>query len=160
MDMRGFLLFGHVLGLSLWVGVTLTLAMLSARARKTGEASCMAFTYRAGHEILKGPGVVGMLLTIVTGFGLAGVGGWGFFQVFPNHWLFQMQVLGTLAFLLALFIQIPNSGRLARAAEAAATAGEESTVFHRFRKRHAIVSSVNGALLLIIILLGTLRPGG
>ena len=69
-----------------------------------------------------------------------------------------MQVLGLIAFALAVAIQIPNSGRLARAAEASATAGEDSASFLRFRKTNAIVASINGVLILIVTLLGTIRP--
>ncbi len=159
MDMRGIMLFLHLVGLALWFGVTLTLALITVRANHTGDRAIIAFTYRAGHQLLKGPGLIGMVLTIVGGFGLMGIGGFGFFELRPQ-WLFQMQVLGLLAFALALLIQIPNSGRLARAAEATASADEESNSFVRFRKRNALVSSINGLLVLLVTLLGALRPGG
>ncbi|MCG8467682.1 MAG: DUF2269 family protein [Gemmatimonadetes bacterium] len=155
--LRGILLFLHVFGLALWFGVTFALALLTVRANKTDDRAVIAFTYRASSQLLKGPALVGMLLTIVAGFGLSGVGGYGFFELSP-HWLFQMQVLGLAAFFLAIAIQIPNAGRLARAAEAAANAGEESAAFTRFRRTNALVSSINGLLLILITLLGTLRP--
>ncbi|MDX1577110.1 MAG: DUF2269 family protein [Gemmatimonadota bacterium] len=159
MNARGILLFAHVLGLALWFGVTFTLALLTVRAGRTQNRDVIAFIYRGTCHLLKGPGLVGLLLTIGSGFGLIAAGGWGYFQPFPNHWLFQMQILGLIAAVLALALQLPNAGRLARAAEAAAAAGEESAAFQRFRKRNAIVSSVIGLLLLVSILLGTVRPG-
>lgn len=159
MDARGILLFVHVVGFALWFGVTLTLALLAVRANRTGEPAAIGFVYRASSALLRGPGLVGMLLTIGSGFGLTAVMGYGVFRPFPNHWLFQMQLLGSIAFLLALFIQLPNAERLARAAEASAAAGEDSAAFVRFRRRSAIVGSVNGTLLLVVALLATLRPG-
>ena len=100
-----------------------------------------------------------MLLNIVSGFGLTAIGGFGYFQPTPNHWLFQMQLLGIVAFALALLVQIPNAGRLASAAEAIASTGEENTSFQQFKKRNAVVSSLNGLILLLVTLLGALRPG-
>lgn len=157
MDMRGVMLFLHLIGLALWFGVTLSVALFAVRANKTGDLNIVAFAYRAGHRLLKGPGLAGMLLTTIAGFGLAGVGGYGVFRVVP-HWQFQMQILGLLAFVLAVAIQIPNSGRLARAAEASANAGEPNATFGKFRKTNAIVGSINGLLILIVTLLGALRP--
>lgn len=158
MDARGILLFLHLLGLALWFGVTLTLAMVTVKARRSGEWAVTAFAYRASCEILKGPGLVGMILTVGSGVALTFVGGYAWFQPFPAHWLFQMQVLGTIAFLLALLVQIPNADRLARAAEASATAGEASASFVRFRKVNAVVGSFVGLVIAVLILLGALRP--
>ena len=158
MDMRGIMLFLHLVGLALWFGVTLTLALLTVRANRTENRAVIAFTYRAGHQLLLGPGLTGMVMTTVAGFGLAGMGGYGIFRLTPL-WLFQMQVLGLLAFALAVLIQIPNSGRLARAAEATASADEDSGAFLRFRKRNALVSAINGLLVLVVTFLGAIRPG-
>lgn len=159
MDTRGALLFLHVFGLALWFGVTLTLALIIGRARREGEPATIAFVYRVSCRLLKSAGLIGMLLTVGSGFALVAALDYGFFQPFPEHWLFQMQLLGSLAFLLAAFVQLPNADRLARAAEASAAAGEESASFVRFRKVNAVVSSVIGLLLTASILLGTLRPG-
>ena len=157
MDTHGVMLFLHLIGLALWFGVTISIALMGVRANQTGDRTVIAFTYRAGHRLLRGPGLLGMLLTTIAGFGLAGVGGYGVFRFAP-HWQFQMQVLGLIAFVLAVSIQIPNSGRLARAAEASANAEEDSASFVKFRKTNAIVGSINGVLILIVTLLGALRP--
>ena len=141
MNTLEIMLFFHLLGFALWLGVSLTLALITVRARKTGDRAIMAFTYRSALGLLRGPGLVGMLLTIGAGFGLTGMMGYGFFEPFPDHWLFQMQLLGTIAFVLVLLVQMPNADRLARAAEASAAAGEDSATFVQFQKRNALVSS-------------------
>ncbi len=159
MDMSGVLLFLHVLGFTLWFGVTFALAMVTVRASRGDQREITAFCYRTASRLLRGPALVGMLLTIGSGFTLSGVRGYGVFQPFPNHWLFQMQILGTVAMLLMLLVQIPNADRLARAAEAAAAAGEETAAFVRFRKRSALVGSGIGLLLLVSMFMGAVRPG-
>ena len=157
MDARGIFLFLHLVGLALWFGVTLALALVSVRANRSGDPSVVAFTYRAGNSLLRGPGLIGMLLVTVSGFGLAGMGGYGVLRIAP-HWLFQMQVLGLIAFVLGVAVQIPAAGRLARAAEAWAETGEPGPDYAKLRKSSAIVGSVNGLLILLATLLGATRP--
>lgn len=158
MDLTGFLRFIHTLGFILWVGVGATAMFMTIRARRSQDPRTIAFAYRTASQLFKTVGVGGMILTLGGGFGLVAAMGYGYFRPFPNHWLFQMQVLGSLAFLVSLFYQIPVSDRLARAAEASAEAGEESAAFSRFRKRNAIVGSVVGVILLVIVILGTFKP--
>lgn len=160
MDLGGLLLFLHVLGIALWLGVTLTMAFVTVRGHRSGEREASAFAYRANCTLLKILGLPAMLLTVGSGFALVGVRGYGFFQPVPDHWLFQMQLLGSLAFLAAVLYQIPNAERLARAAEATAAAGEESGAYVKFRRRNAIAGSLIGIVLILLIFLGTVRPGG
>lgn len=160
MNMSDLLRFFHILGFALWLGVTFTLAAITARAARSENLDVAAFAYRSASHLLKGPGLLGMLLTLASGLWLAGSLDYGYFRPFPNHWLFQMQLLGSVAFLLALLYQIPLADRLARAAEARAAAGEASAAFVKFRKRSAIVGSLIGFLLLVSIFLGAVRPGG
>lgn len=151
-------LFLHVLGFTLWVGVAVTTAFLAARARRAGNPSNVAFAYRASSQLMKTLGLVGMVLTVGAGFLLTAARDHPFFQPFPEHWLFQMQLLGSLAFLVGVLYQVPLADRLARAAEASAEAGEESEAFRKYRKRNAVLGSVVGTVLLLIVLLGTLQP--
>lgn len=151
-------LFLHLLGIVLWLGVTLTLAFVTGSAAKRDDRRIAAFAYRASSRIQKTLGVAGMLLTIGSGVALTVVRGYPFFQPFPEHWLFQMQVLGSAAFLLALLYQLPLSDRLARAAEASASAGEDSAAYAKYRRRNAVVSSIVGLVLVVVVALGALRP--
>ncbi|MDH3734522.1 MAG: hypothetical protein OEU54_13405 [Gemmatimonadota bacterium] len=158
MTTRGILLLGHIFGFVLWFGVTFTVSLISARAKRTGDRTVMAFAYRSSQGMLKGPGLIGAILAIVCGFGLTGVMEYGYFEPWPNHWMFQMQLMGVLAFLAMILLQLPNAERLARAAEASAAADEDSEAFVSFHKRHALISSVIGLMLLVALVLGSLKP--
>lgn len=154
----GLFRFLHVLGVVLWLGVALTLALLVVWARRSGSPDAAAFAYRANARLMKALVLPGMLLTVGGGFALNAALGYGYFQPFPHHWLFQMQVWGVAAFVVGVLYQVPLSERLARAAEASAAAGEESAAFTRYRKRNAIVSSLIGLVLVVVVFLGTVRP--
>lgn len=156
--MTGIWLFAHVLGVILWMGLAVTLMFVTARARRGGDWSVTAFAYGTSHRLMKTVGLTGMILTVGGGFALTASLGHPYFQPFPLHWLFQMQLLGSLAFLLGVFVELPLSGRLAREARDSAAAGEATGGFEKVRKRRAIVGSVNGILLLAVTLLATLRP--
>lgn len=155
---RAIMLLGHILGFVLWFGITLSVSMVSLRAKRTGDRTVMAFAYRSSQSLLKGPALVGALLAIVCGFGLTGIMDYGYFEAFPNHWMFQMQVLGVVAFLAMILLQLPNVERLARAAEASAAAGEDSAAFVSFHKRHALITSLIGLMLFIALVMGALKP--
>jgi len=157
--LRGVFLFAHVLGTVLWLGIILALSFVTGRARREGHPEVTAFAYRVNDRLLRTMGLAGMLLTIGGGIGLViVVGAWDWFQPFPNHWLFQMQLLGFLSFAVAAFYQLPLGKKLADAAEASARKGEATERFETLRKRYALVSSVIGFVLLLNILLGTIRP--
>jgi len=154
----GIYLFAHILGVVLWFGVTLVLAFVTGRATRSGDFGTIAFAYRTASHLTKTVGLTGMALTVLSGFALTAALDYGYFQPTPDHWLFQMQALGVLAFAVGALYQIPLSERLARAAEASASAGEASGAFTKYRKRYALVSSVLGFTLLVIVALATLKP--
>ncbi len=79
------------------------------------------------------------------------------FRPFPEHWLFQMQVIGLLVFLVTLLYVVPNAAALARLAERAAETGEEATDFRRRLRRQVIVGSVIGTALAYVVLIGAFR---
>lgn len=159
MTLRGLFLFLHVLGVALWLGVGLTLAFVTGRAARQGSGEVVAFAYRLNDRLMRTLGLTGMVLTLAGGIGLTAANpAYGWFQPFPDHWLFQMQLLGFLAVGIGAFYQLPLGRRLAEAAEESARRGEATDAFRTYRKRNAVVASVNGLVLLILILLGTLRP--
>ena len=157
MNATGLLQFLHDLGFVLWLGVTLSMAFVTAGAVRSGNRGAIAFAYRTSARLYKTLGLAGMVITVAAGIGLMMALGHPFFRPFPAHWLFQMQVLGIAAFLVSVLYLVPAGDRLAEAAEASASAGEDSAAFVRYRKRVAIVSSIVGGVLLIVLLFGTVR---
>lgn len=167
--MTGLWLFLHILGVVLWLGLAVSLSVVTARAGRSDEPAVARFAYRTNASLMSTLGLAGMVLTVVAGFALTESMGYGYFQPFPEHWLFQMQLLGSVAFLVGVFYEIPLSRKLARlageprgsegpgdvASEGRAGAGQE---LERLRKRRAIVGSINGTLLLAVVLLATLKP--
>lgn len=162
MNLRALFLFAHLLGVILWLGLTFTLSLVTAKAAREPDPSAAAFAYRTAAGLLRTLGVVGVLLTLSGGIGLILVTDYGFFRPFPHHWLFQMQLLGYVAAALALFYQIPVAVRLARAAELRAGGGEAPDAdpggaFVNLRRRNAIVGSLVGFLLIVLVGLGAFR---
>ncbi len=157
MDFRSLFLFAHLIGVVLWLGVSFTLSFVTGRAAKDPDPSVAAFAYRTAFRLMRTLGVAGIVLTLGGGVGLVLLTGYSFFRPMPDHWLFQMQLLGFAAAAVALFYQIPNAERLARAAEAWARAGEQPETFRKFRKRSALASSLIGFILIVLIGLGAFR---
>lgn len=157
--MTGVWLFLHILGVVLWMGLAVALTFVTAKAGRSGDPTVARFAYRANARLMSTLGLAGMILTVGGGFALTASMGYPYFQPFPDHWLFQMQLLGVAAFLVGVLYEIPLSRKLAEAAEDAA-GGEEGTgrELEHLRKRRAIVGSVNGTLLLAVLLLATLKP--
>lgn len=158
MDLQGLLRFAHVLGVVLWMGAAVTLPFVTAPAARSGDRDVAAFAYRVNARLMTTLGLTGMTLTLLGGIGLTAAMSYEFFRPFPNHWLFQMQVLGIAASLVGALYQVPLSRRLARAAEAAAEAGGATEDFERYRKRYAIVGSVLGLVLVVVLVLATVKP--
>ena len=159
MTLRGLFLFLHVLGVALWLGVAVTLPFVTGRAVREEQIAAVDFAYRVSDRLMRTLGLAGMLLTLVGGIGLvAVVPSYGWFQPTPNHWLFQMQVLGFPAVGVGLLYQIPLGKKLAREAERSAERGALTDEFRSYRKRNAVVGSVVGLILLVLVVMGTLRP--
>ncbi len=159
MDLRGLFLFLHVLGVVLWLGLAVALPFVTGRAAREEDPDTVAFAYRISDRLMRTLGLAGVVLTLVGGVGLVMINpGFGWFQPFPDHWLFQMQILGFAAAAAALAYQLPLGRKLAREAERSAEQGSPTEAFRSYRKRNAVVGSVVGLVLLILVVLGTLRP--
>lgn len=159
MTLRGLFLFLHVLGVALWLGVAITLPFVTGRAVREDEIATVDFAYRVSDRLMRTLGLAGVLLTLVGGIGLVVVvPSYGWFRPTPDHWLFQMQVLGFLAAGVALLYQIPLGRRLAGEAERSAERGALTDAFRSYRKRSAVVGSLVGLVLLVLVVMGTLRP--
>ena len=158
MTLQGLLRFVHVLGVVLWMGAAVTLPFVTGRAARADELDVTAFAYRVNARLMTTLGLAGILLTLGGGIWLTPEMGYEFFRPFPNHWLFQMQVLGIAAALVGALYQVPLSRRLAREAERSVEAGGETEDFARYRKRYAIVGSVVGLVLFVVLVMATVKP--
>jgi len=159
MNLRGLFLFLHVLGIILWVGLAVALPFVTGRAVRDGDLDTVAFAYRVSDRLMRTLGLAGVLLTLVGGIGLVVINpGFAWFQPFPAHWLFQMQILGFAAAAAALVYQLPLGRKLAREADRSAEEGVLTEDFRSYRKQNAVAGSVVGLVLLVLVVLGTLRP--
>ncbi|NIN72401.1 MAG: DUF2269 family protein [Gemmatimonadetes bacterium] len=157
MRLWGIWLFLHLIGVALWLGGMFTLSLWTSKARASGSQEVIAFAYATARRLYRGLIAVAATVTITAGAVLIIATGRPFFRPFPEHWLFQMQVAGTLAFLATLFIVLPTAGRLAALAERAGELGEDKAQFAAKVKQQAIVGSLVGALLVYVVLTGALR---
>ena len=149
--------FVHLLGMALWLGSLFTMGILTARARATGDPRVVAFMYAVNHRLYRGLIVVSAVVTTSAGVALMLVTSRAWFRPFPDHWLFQMQIVGLAALAATLFFIVPNSRALSSLAKAAAETGEPSPEFTVRVKRQAIAGSLVGMALVYLVLLGALR---
>ncbi len=151
--------FLHLLGVILWIGLAVALPFVTGRAAREESGDTVAFAYGVADRLMRTLGLGGVALTLVGGIGLVVMNpAFSWFQPFPDHWLFLMQLLGFAAAAVAALYQIPLGRKLAREAERSAERGEPTEAFRRYRKRNAIVGSVVGLVLLALVVLGTVRP--
>ncbi len=150
-------LFVHLLGMAMWLGSLFTMGILTARARATGDSRVIAFTYAVNDRLYRGLVGISAVITTGAGVGLMLVTHRPWFRPFPEHWLFQMQVVGLAALVATLVYIVPNSRALSSLAETATEAGEPSPEFAVRVKRQAIAGSLVGLALVYLVLLGALR---
>jgi len=150
-------LFVHLLGMALWLGSLFTMGLLTARARTTDDPRVIAFTYAVNDRLYRGLVVISAVSTIVAGVALMLVANRPWFQPFPDHWLFQMQVVGLTALVATLVFIVPNSRALSSLAGTAVETGRTSPEFAVRVKRQAIAGSLVGMALVYSVLLGALR---
>lgn len=149
--------FLHLLGMAIWLGGMFTAGIWTSRARATGDHTVIAFAYATARRIYRVFVAAGAWITIGAGAVLMFTTNRTWFSPFPEHWLFQMQIFGLLAFAATLLYVVPNSTALARLAEDVAETGELKPEFQKRVKRQAIAGSVVGGILIYAVLLGSLR---
>lgn len=149
--------FLHLLGMAVWLGGMFTAGIWTSRARATGDRTVIAFAYGTARGIYRVIVAAGAWITIGAGAVLMFTTNRTWFSPFPEHWLFQMQIFGLIAFAVTVLYVIPNSTALARLAEDVAGTGELKPEFQKRVKRQAIVGSVVGGILIYAVLLGSLR---
>ncbi|KPK63398.1 MAG: hypothetical protein AMS21_06720 [Gemmatimonas sp. SG8_38_2] len=152
-----FWIFVHVFSMALWLGCMFTMGIWTSRARASGDLRVVAFTYAVARRLYQRVVSASAILTVVAGAVLMLMTKRPWFSPFPEHWLFQMQVIGTIVLLATLFFVLPNGNALASLAKAALETGEFSPEFTSRVRRQAIVGSLAGVALAYLVFLGALR---
>jgi uncharacterized membrane protein len=153
----GLWTFLHLLGMALWLGGMFTAGIWTSTARATADHTVIAFAYGTAGRIYRVFVAAGAWITIGAGVVLTFTTSRAWFSPFPEHWLFQMQIFGLLAFAATVLYVIPNSTALARLAGEVAESGELKPEFQKRVKAQAIVGSAVGGILIYAVLLGSLR---
>ena len=150
-------IFVHVFSMALWLGCMFTMGIWTARARASADLRVVAFTYAVARRLYQRVVGASAILTVAAGAVLMLLTNRPWFRPLPEHWLFQMQVIGTIVLLVTLLYILPNGGALATLTENAVEAGEFSPEFTSRVRRQAIVGSLVGVALAYLVLLGALR---
>ncbi len=151
--MRGFWLFVHIIGFSLWLGGGLA-SMVAGVAAKSFSPENRLSAYRvlgAVQRILVGPGAVAVLLSgfiLSTSYMQSGS---------VPGWLMLMMVAGSVAGILALALSVPTAAQLGRLQ--VDPSGELPESFAGLRKRLVLVASISGLLALVALCAGTVLRG-
>jgi uncharacterized membrane protein len=140
----------HILGVAMWLGSGLTYAIWSSRGRNVANLDVTAFVFRTIARSQAAITVPGMFLTVISGVILTFIGPYGWFNP-EEHWLFAMQVIGLLAFVVVLVILYPRSIRVARLAEHGVRRGHQDAEFYALNRQQAVLSSIVGMLLVAVV---------
>ena len=136
------LLFAHYTGVILLVGNITVTAVWKVFANRTGDARIIAFGQRLVTGTDFGLTIPGIVLTMVGGYGVAGVMG---YPLFEDLWLIASQALFVLAGLIWLGILVPiqvRQARIARGFEQGGAVSDEYRVLSRRWITWGLISTV------------------
>jgi hypothetical protein len=150
--MRGFWLFVHVSGFTLWLGAGMASMIAGVVAKRLAATQRLA-VYKATGAIHRGLVLPGAVAAIVSGFVLAIpiMRGGG---MRTAGWLHLMMTTGLLGFLVLLFVSVPAASKLGRLEPDAR--GELPEGFARLRKRQVIGASIAGGMGILAVIAGTI----
>lgn len=143
--------FLHILGAIAWIGGLLMLLVLNARMGREGEATVVAALGRQSEYL--GRSVLGpaMLLTLLAGFGTAGVARFPF----SSLWI----VWGIIGFVASIVVGVLLVQRAAGELESAAReAGPADPRLTRLRGRLIGLNAVNLLLLVSVVAAMVFKP--
>ncbi|UCF18159.1 MAG: DUF2269 family protein [Gemmatimonadota bacterium] len=149
--------FFHLMGMAFWLGGMFTVSLWTSRARKSGDLQLTAFAFETARRIYRGVVLIAAWLSVLSGGVLMVVTERAWFRPYPEHWIFQMQILGLFAVLVTMLFVVPNSSALARLAARAAAEGETSEEFKARVRNQGVVGSLIGVLLVYLVLMGAVR---
>ena len=152
MDLYGFLLFFHVMGVILWFGAGVVFQVLTERAARSDDPARTRNLVEVGESLGKGYFGLVTLVVLATGLWLVFERDWGFDHVF---------IIGGLAGLVASAVIGgavfgPTADRLARRVESA-TAIDPELRSDLTRLRN--LGRVDTGIMLTVVFLMTVKPG-
>ncbi|HXF96394.1 MAG TPA: hypothetical protein VNI61_09870, partial [Gemmatimonadales bacterium] len=147
--MRGFWLFAHYIGFTLWLGAGMAGMIAGIAAKGFAPAERLA-VYRALGNVFRVLVFWGALGAVVSGFAL--LGPWMGSGDMPG-WLAIMLVAGLAGGLVAAFGSVPTAARLARLE--LDPRGELPERFFALRKRQVLVATISGGLGILALVAGT-----
>ena len=150
--------FVHYLGLAMWLGGWLVVAVLVATAREESShvgAALYGFAAKAFMAVI-GPGA---LLTIGSGivWSMAITGAGDVQSRVAPIGLWVMTAAGFVGGLLVLFVALPSAVKL-RAVAVPTAAGKMLPIFERQKKRLIVVAHIAGVLALVSLFASALAP--
>jgi hypothetical protein len=147
--MRHLWIFGHLLGMVMWLGGAIGAMTVSLRSRSEPRENLPPIS-RALTAIYRSVILPGVLLTVISGIALTLIvfGGPGATAAI-NRPLMLMQATGLIAALIILVLAVPNVSRLARLDPVT-----QAPQFDALRKRQALIGMIAGLFGLIALIAG------
>jgi hypothetical protein len=151
--MKGFWMFVHVIGFTLWLGGGIATMVAGVAAKRFAPSERLKAYQLIGaiQRLLVGPGAVAVVLS-----GLALSQAYMRSGAVPP-WLGMMMIAGLVGAVVALAISVPTASRLSRLAVDAR--GELPPAFQVLRKRQILAASVAGGFGLLAMAAATLVRG-
>jgi hypothetical protein len=150
------ILFLHWVGFSVWLGAALTF-MVWGPVSKAAPLPVWAHVWDTLAKVqrwLVAPGCAAVTVTgLVLSMQYAQRG-----MAMGAAWLVVMQVVGLLAAVLQLAVATPLTNRIAYLAIRSLEKGEKDPRAEKVRSRLALVSSVTGTMVLVVIYLSAVKP--
>lgn len=149
------LLFVHYTGVILLVGNITVTAVWKVFANRTDDPRIIAFGQRLVTGTDFGLTIPGIILTMVGGYGVAGLMG---YPLFEDTWLIASQILFVIAGLIWLGILVPIQVRQARLARGFEHGGEVSAEYRALSRRWITWGLISTVPMVMVLWLMVVKP--
>ncbi len=147
----------HVLGVSVWLGASLTFMIIGPAARRLpleSWANIWMIIARVQRAIV-GPASA---VATVTGLGLTMSLARGGIDMASASWLIVMQAFGLIAGILTLAFGTPMANRMAAIAHRSLEKGKMEESAEKVNKAFSLVSSLSGVMVVVAMYFGVAKP--
>lgn len=154
--MHAFGVFLHVMGVSVWLGASLTF-MVFGPAAKNMELVSWAHTWTTLAKVQRVLVAPSAAIATVTGILLTMALVKSQFDMGSAMWLMVMQAFGLIAAIITVAFATPLINRMARLAERSVEKGAMDPTAERVRKAIALTSSISGVLVVVALYFGVAK---